>query len=312
MTPSLQVAEQVFFMVIVTAVGFVACKKNIFTTDTAREVSGLLLSVVTPSMMIHAFIRPLERSELAGFFWAVALSAAFHAAAVALTVLLIRRHPQEKHRAERMGAIFSNCGFMAFPIISAVVGEKGLLYGCGFVAVFNIALWTAGLKILDSRAKMGARQIFLNPGMISFAIGLAIYLFQIPVPSPIKSALGSLSAVNTPVAMMIIGAFLTQVDFGAMFRDVRVYFAAAVRTLILPFMFIGLMMALGFASWSPEAGAVATSIALCSACTSATSSIMMTARMGLDSGHGAKVVAMTTLYALGTLPLVMAVCARVF
>lgn len=47
-----------------------------------------------------------------------------------------------------MSAMYSNCGFMAFPLISAVLGEIGVFYGSAFVGMFNLSLWTQGRALL--------------------------------------------------------------------------------------------------------------------------------------------------------------------
>lgn len=47
-----------------------------------------------------------------------------------------------------MSAMYSNCGFRAFPLISAVLGEIGVFYGSAFVGMFNLFLWTQGRALL--------------------------------------------------------------------------------------------------------------------------------------------------------------------
>lgn len=44
--------------------------------------------------------------------------------------------------------MYSNCGFRAFPLIAAVLGEIGVFYGSAFVGMFNLSLWTQGRALL--------------------------------------------------------------------------------------------------------------------------------------------------------------------
>lgn len=68
--------------------------------------------------------------------------------AAGVAKLSIHRGDKGKCAVARMSAMYSNCGFMAFPLISAVLGEIGVFYGSAFVGMFNLFLWTQGRALL--------------------------------------------------------------------------------------------------------------------------------------------------------------------
>lgn len=68
--------------------------------------------------------------------------------AAGVAKLSIHRGDKGKCAVARMSAMYSNCGFRAFPLIAAVLGEIGVFYGSAFVGMFNLFLWTQGRALL--------------------------------------------------------------------------------------------------------------------------------------------------------------------
>ena len=74
----------------------------------------------------------------------------------------------------------------------------------------------------------------INPGTVSLVIGLIFFLTPLNLPEIPATCVSYLASLNTPVAMIILGAFLAQCDLRSCFRDKQVYFVTALRLLILP------------------------------------------------------------------------------
>ena len=45
--------------------------------------------------------------------------------------------------------VFSNCGFIGFPIIYSIFGGEGVIYASIFNMFFTIALWTYGIILFN-------------------------------------------------------------------------------------------------------------------------------------------------------------------
>ena len=59
---------------------------------------------------------------------------------------------------------------------------------------------------------------------------------------PMESALASIGSINTPMAMMIIGASLAHSDIRAAFTNPRLYRVTFLRLIVMPLVFIGLAL----------------------------------------------------------------------
>ena len=51
--------------------------------------------------------------------------------------------------------IFTNVGFMGFPVIESIIGSEALFYTAIFNMIFNIMLFTVGVKAINYPDKSG-------------------------------------------------------------------------------------------------------------------------------------------------------------
>jgi predicted permease len=111
--------------------------------------------------------------------------------------------------------------------------------------------------------------------------------------------------MNTPLAMVLTGVFLSDVKLRELVGNLRVYRAAALRLLLFPALLIVLLRLFGFPSWFQGSEQVYLAIAVVAACPTAAFSILFSARMKLDGAHSAKLVAVSTILSIFTLPLMI-------
>lgn len=136
--------------------------------------------------------------------------------------------------------MYSNCGFMAFPLIAAVLGDIGVFYGSAFVGVFNLSLWTHGRALLLGRRGVTVRGALCNAGVLGTIAGALIYFCRIPLPEIAGDLAASLASLNTPLAMIVIGVFLPHCTLRSLFRR-EVLWPAVLRTVLIPCCYLALL-----------------------------------------------------------------------
>src|SRR5690349_591788 len=110
-----------------------------------------------------------------------------------------------------MTAAMTNTGFVALPILHSIYGQPAVL-PAAVATVFVAAVMFPVTVILLEHAKGGsqgpqagaadlARQIALNPMVLSTLIGLAWAILGLPMPAPVKAYLNILAAALTPCAL---------------------------------------------------------------------------------------------------------------
>ena len=246
LTNFLTVAEQVVVLFLLIGVGALCAKTGIIKEVAIKSCSDLVLIVVTPCVIIQSFQRPFDAAMLKGLGLACLIALSIHIVTILLAHLLLHDPVAARERVLRVGAVLSNAGFMSLPLQNALLGEDGVFYGAAYVAIFNLILWSYGLvEMSGSRQNLSPRKLILNPGVLSLAIGLMLFLARITLPTVLASPMGHLAALNTPLPMLIIGFYLADTDLKAALRDWRSYAAIGLRLLVVPLTALGILYLCG-------------------------------------------------------------------
>lgn len=179
----LTVAQQVLVLFLLIGVGFFCGKKGILGEKGAKAFTDVVLLFATPCVIIQSFMRQADPGLLPGLGIAAAAALAVHLITAAFCRLLFRDPDQARRRVLRFGVVFSNAGYMALPLQQALLGEEGVLYGAGYVAVFNVVLWSYGLVEMSGDRRPSPRKSSSSiRGLSAWPPGLSF--FSCPGPCP--------------------------------------------------------------------------------------------------------------------------------
>ena len=210
----LSVGTQVLILFLMIGTGFVLGKLHLITHKGVVSMSNLLMYVVSPCILIVVFQRPLETETFHNFWVALLAALVIHGINILVSELVIRDRDPMRKSFFRFSAIFSNCGFMAVPLQTAILGSLGVFYGSAYLLVFTVLTWTLGIQLVKGgKMAFSWRTLLMNPGVIGVAIAMVLYLLQITLPEIILSPITYLSDMNTPLPMVVIGYQLSQADF---------------------------------------------------------------------------------------------------
>ena len=296
----LTVGQQVLALFILIFTGFICGKKGILNETVTRALADLTLLIATPCVIVESFMREVAPEK---FVWlgAAALAAlAIQGVSILLARLTIRDKVESRRRVLRFGVVFSNAGYMSFPLQKALLGEDGVLVGAAYLVMFNLVLWSYGLlEISGERSSLSVKKLVLNPGMIGLAAGLLVFFLPFSLPEMLAAPIRSLSALNTPLPMLVIGYYLGKTDLKQALRDRGAYMAAGLRLVALPMLSLGGMWLCGIR------GTVLIScmIAVCAPAAAATT--MFATRYGQDTALSVNLVSLTTLLSAVTMPLIV-------
>lgn len=295
------IVQQVFVLFLLIGVGFVCGKKKIITSASSKQITDIVLYVVTPCVMISAFQREFS-FELLGNILICALSAALiMIASIFISMVVFREKENDRKKVLQFATVFSNCGFMSLPLQKAILGNDGWFYGSIFVAVFNIVVWTYGLVSMSGDKKqLSLKKIAFNPGVVGVLIALALFACQIKLPNIVIEPIEYLSNLNTPVPMLIIGYYLSQANLKRAFTDLGAYIAMGVRLVAIPLLALFVMSA-----FKVDPTIIITCVIASSAPTAATTT-MFSAKFNRDVELSVSVVAATTVLSIITMPIVIA------
>ena len=75
------------------------------------------------------------------------------------------------------------------------------------------------------------------------------------------------------------------------------------RTVLIPCCYLALLRLLRVSEWSAADASIGTVVLLCATCPSAASSVLMTASLGMDSAYGSRIILMTSILSVISIPI---------
>lgn len=285
---------------ILIAVGFVAAKAKILTAEGTKCCTDIALIIVTPCVIIKSLIREYSGEIMKSLAKAFVLTFIVQVLLILLSTLLLHSKDKEKERVLRFGSIFANCGFMSLPLQQVILGDDGTLYGSAYIIMFNLAVWSYGVLLISGDKKyIRPKKLFINPGIIGLLIGIIIFVFSVPIPDIVYSSINYLSAIYTPLPMLIIGYHLAQSNVLNAFRDIRCIFSVFLSLIVYPLAALGLLYLIGVR------GTLLVSIIISVSAPVAAITTMFSSKFGGDTELSVDMVSLSTVLSLGTMPLVI-------
>ncbi len=292
----LTVGQQVLILFVLMAVGYILGKIKFLDDHGSLAITNLVMYVVSPAMMVVAFQRERSGEGLHNFLASMLLAVVIHGIGILLSCLLIRGSDMYG-RVLRFGTVFSNCGFMGYPLMTALMGSVGLFYGSAYVVVFNVLSWSVGIYLLTGDVgKLRLKPIFLNPGVISVAVAMALYLLSVRLPELVMTPLNYLANMNTPLPTIIVGYQLSHADFRTALNTGRSWIALGLRLAVIPLLTIALCCGLRVD------GNVALALVIASSTPPAALMSMFAQKFGADTKLASSVVSVFTAISVLTIP----------
>lgn len=238
--------NQLIQLFIIICLGFVAYRLNIFNDKSNKALNRFVLDITLPLMMIDSVLSMKQRpegSEVVSLFGA---SFAFYLVMPVIAFIIVKIMVKTMNIVRsRQGAymfmlIFSNVGFMGFPILQAACGAQGdtaVFYAAVLNIFFNISAFTYGVIMIGyGEAKKTAFQLksLLSPGIISAFLAIIIYLLDIHFPATMEDVISTVGGLTSPLAMILVGATLASIELSEVFNEWRIYVFSIIKQFLLP------------------------------------------------------------------------------
>ena len=168
--------SQIIVMFLLMAVGFVCVRLKYLNNDGAGQLSLILTRIIAPCVVIDSFQREFDPALVTDLLAAAGCTIIAMGLSMAVGHFLFRANGPHKNFADkRMCVVFTNCGFMALPLLDALYGSYGLFLGSAFIAINNVLLWSYGVSQLcrDTTRAQKLRNAVFNLSLIHIFLGAA-------------------------------------------------------------------------------------------------------------------------------------------
>ena len=296
-------AQQVLILYLIVAVGFAADKLKVFKQTTAKLSNDLLFYIITPCVIIQSFMNMTFDVKTVK-----SLGIAFLCMAGTLTMGMLISIPFFNKSGDNKAIFkyavnYGNMGYMALPLCQAMLGNEGVFYCSAGVVAFNIFSFTHGIWVMTKskgNSSFDFKKLLFNPGVISVLIGMPFFIFDINLPQVFDTAIGHVSNLNTPLAMLFFGTYIANTDLKNMFKLKENYLVALLKLLALPAIMLGIYKLVGVSGTLLSACMISASVP------SANNTVMFSAKYGKDTGVASQVVAFNSGLSVLTIPLMVA------
>lgn len=290
------VAGSVLTLFLMMAVGFALTKKKILGAETLSQLSQILLKVVAPCVVVSSLQVDFSVDLLKTMAVALLVIAVTYILYGVLVHFMFKKQPPATRASLRFGIMFGNIGFMGLPLIQAVLGQEATIFCVMSLAVFNVANWTYGVALMGDRVSV--KKAVLNPGVLSLVAAVLLFVLQIRLPAPVLSAVEYMGSLNTPLAMLVIGGQMAGADLLATFKEKRLYGATLVKLVVMPLLTLVVLLPFHLDQL------MFLTIVILSGCPTAGATSMFTQMYDKDTATAARLVTLSTLLSIITLPLV--------
>ena len=288
--------KQNILMLLYLLLGYFLFRKKLIGISGSADIGRMLLHIVMPAAILKAYMTSYTPERLIG----LVLSFLAALLALLLAIFISRIFFKKEQAIERFGAAFSNAGFIGIPLVQMTLGEEAVFYISSFVALLNILQWTYGVFILTGdRNTFSFQKLRTNPVILSFLGGLLLFFLPVTLPDLLTGMIGSLAAMNGPLAMIVLGTYLAQVSPGSLFKERLAYRSSFVRLILIPVLTIIL---LGF--FPAEYHTLKLAVLIAASAPIGSNVAIFAQLYGQDYTQAVKEVCLSTLLCMITLPLI--------
>ena len=162
---SLLLMQQIAELFLMIFMGYVIVKAGLLKGEDSKVISKIVLYLIIPCVIINAFQVDYTSEKVQGLLLAFAASVMLQV--VLLVIVWTAGRLMGLNEVEKASVYYSNAGNLIMPIVTFVLGQEWVLYGCVFMSVQLVFVWSHGKSVLSMEKGIDWRKIIFNINMIA-------------------------------------------------------------------------------------------------------------------------------------------------
>lgn len=303
MNISILLMQQIVQLFLMIFMGYLIVKTGLVRDDDSKVLSKIILYLIVPCVIINSFQVDYTTDTVKGLL--IAFAASVMTQVILLVVISVAGKLLHLNEVEVASVYYSNSGNLIVPIVTFILGQEWVLYGCVFMSVQLVFLWTHCKKIISREASYDWKKIILNINMISIFIGVVLFFTKIRLPEIIGNTLASVGTIIGPASMIVTGMLFAGMNLKQIFANKRVYFITFLRLIAVPLIALALIKLSNLASFSADGNKIMLIVFLAIITPSASTVTQMCQVYGNDSKYASAINVMTTLLSVIAMPVMV-------
>ena len=229
------IINKVISLFLIMIIGVYGNKRKIITPTINKGLTNILLEITLPCLVVSSFIFDMDDELKNNIIKCFIYSPIVFIITILISYIALFPIKSDKKIIMQFANVFSNCGFIGFPIIYSIFEGEGVIYASIFNMFFTILVWTYGILLFTGKINMKEiKKVLVNPSVIAVYIGIVLFIFKIDIPEVITSTMDLVGAVTTPLSMIIVGVILSHISFKKYMSDWTVYYSSLLKLIITP------------------------------------------------------------------------------
>lgn len=296
---SILLMEQIAELFLMILMGYIIVKTGLLKGEDSKVISKIVLYLVIPCVIINAFQVDYTSEKVKELLLVFAASVLLLAAVWGAGKVL------KLNEVEATSIYYSNSGNLIVPLVTFILGKEWVLYGCVFMSVQLVFLWTHGKNTISREGKWDWKKIVFNVNMISVFAGVVLFFTKIRLPEIVDQSLSSVGSMIGPASMIVTGMLIAEMNLRNIFENVKVYFISFLRLVVIPVISLAILKISGLVNIHPDGKKLLLIVFLAVITPSASTITQMCQVYGNDSKYASAINVMTTLLSIITMPLMV-------
>ena len=145
------IINSVISLFIMILVGLYGAKRNIINDKLNKGLTDILIQIALPFMIVSSFIFSYDETIKDNIIKTFYYSLLAYILIIILSYLVLIPVKENKKTVLHFANVFVNTGYIGFPILNAIYGPEGVIYGSIFNMFFVILVWTYGIMLYEGK-----------------------------------------------------------------------------------------------------------------------------------------------------------------
>ncbi|WP_271629756.1 AEC family transporter [Caldicellulosiruptor sp. DIB 104C] len=305
--------KNILYLFAVIFIGFIGTKIQLFSPTIKDSVSELIIKVTAPILLFTTISSKPYSSTVVKNILTLIISAFIGIILLLgtgyITAKLFKLQGKTFYTHIFCSA-FGNTGFLSFPLLYSIFGEKGVFYAASYNIMHDFLAWSLGLSIITKHSSEKTKFGFINANSIAIFSAFVVYLLKGALSTEILNyynrffltiydALNPFGKTTIYLSMFFIGCLLAEVSFKDTVKTYPAYGIVAFKMVAFPLLITFLTKFMSLDDFTRLI------IILQTGMPTAIISSIISYRYKADSSYATRTIFITTIFSLLTIPLLV-------
>lgn len=296
--------NQILTMYLLMTLGYFIVKKEWLNEEGSKQIANILLKIVTPIVIINAFNTEFSLLKLKELAFTFLLGIILLGIGFIIAHIFLRK----ENPLEQFAAGFPNVGFFGIPLVQGLLGIEAVFYISMIIVAYNIYSWTYGVYLLSQhRDSIHLKILLTNPASVGLWIGLMIFIFPGILPNVLSQSLNMVANLNTPLAMFVLGSYIAESSLSEIFKSKMAYKACVIKQIFTPLIIVFVLKLL-----PNHLQMLKMVLLIASSAPTGVTMAMFAQQHEKDYAYGARIISLSTLLSIFTIPFILSIAMRIW